>query len=146
MLKDARPFGMHIKRSRSGRWRTRDSLGRSSRARCIPTSIHSHEGVNCHRDVDLRPRSDDPPRWDNEKSTGETKKSSRGLYYAAGLHPAAWSVLQRKVPAGSLCTFFDTVYLCSIFASDCRWRLAKFQFADELGRLWLRRLSWIKRT
>lgn len=54
-------LGMHIKRSRSGRWRTRDSLGRSLPDRCT-TPIHSHERVNCRRDVDLRPHSADPPR------------------------------------------------------------------------------------
>ena len=76
---EASSLGMHIKRSRSGRWRTRDSLGRSLRASCT-TPIHSHERVNCRRDVDLRPGSYDPPRWDNERCSKATVESSRVAY------------------------------------------------------------------
>lgn len=76
---EASSLGMRIKRSRSSRWRARDSLGRSLRASCT-TPIHSHERVNCRRDVDLRPRSYDPPRWDNERCSKATVESSRVAY------------------------------------------------------------------
>lgn len=94
-FREASSLGMHIKRSRSGRWRTRDSLGRSLRASCT-TPIHSHERVNCRRDVDLRPRSYDPPRWDNERcSKSDGGVLSRGLYYAAKTRPTATDLFHK---------------------------------------------------